>query len=177
MAIEAKQPTVITRLDLYQQVWNTPMERLAETYGVTGRGLSKICDRFRIPYPPRGYWAKRAAGKNVIEPPPLPTQGYPSTIVQINPTQPNIEPAESLEVQQELEIARQKATKLVVTERLTNPHKIIAGWIAEHDRQRQQARNDIGSWGQSFAPKPYTESERRRHRLLDAVFKAIRFAA
>jgi hypothetical protein len=42
------------------------MNRLADQYGITGNGLAKICDRLKIPYPPRGYWAKKAAGKKVV---------------------------------------------------------------------------------------------------------------
>lgn len=58
-----KRPVMVSREDLYQQVWQTPMSRLAAEYGISGNGLAKICDRLAVPYPPRGYWAKKAAGK------------------------------------------------------------------------------------------------------------------
>lgn len=48
-------PTVVRRDDLYRQVWETPMYRLAKQYGLSGRGLSKICERLNIPFPPRGH--------------------------------------------------------------------------------------------------------------------------
>lgn len=44
----------ISREDLYAKVWQTPMIRLAEKFGITGNGLAKICDRMDVPYPPRG---------------------------------------------------------------------------------------------------------------------------
>ncbi|HLG87163.1 MAG TPA: hypothetical protein VKZ79_08190 [Alphaproteobacteria bacterium] len=39
----------------------TPIDRVAKEFGITGRGLAKICERLDIPTPPRGYWAKLAA--------------------------------------------------------------------------------------------------------------------
>jgi hypothetical protein len=59
------QPVTITRNDLYVQVWTTPMQQLAARYGISGNGLAKICDRLKVPYPGRGYWARKAAGQKV----------------------------------------------------------------------------------------------------------------
>jgi hypothetical protein len=41
------------------------MIKLAEQFGLSDVGLTKICDRHRVPTPPRGYWAKKEAGKQV----------------------------------------------------------------------------------------------------------------
>lgn len=41
------------------------MQTLASSYGISGNGLAKICDKMRVPYPRRGYWAKVQAGKPV----------------------------------------------------------------------------------------------------------------
>jgi hypothetical protein len=68
MADEAqKRPVIVGRKDLHRQVWETPITRLAADYGISGNGLAKICDRMKIPYPPRGYWAKKVASKKVVE--------------------------------------------------------------------------------------------------------------
>jgi hypothetical protein len=73
-----KQPATITREELYRQVWETPMSRLGEQYGISGNGLKKICDRLEVPYPPRGYWAKLSVGKTVTQTPlPKPPTGTP----------------------------------------------------------------------------------------------------
>jgi hypothetical protein len=34
-------------------------------YGLSDRGFGKPCGRYKIPVPPRGWWAKHAAGKRV----------------------------------------------------------------------------------------------------------------
>jgi hypothetical protein len=57
----------LTRQELYDLVWATPMAKLAESFGLSDVGLAKICDRHRVPTPPRGYWAKKNAGKRVKE--------------------------------------------------------------------------------------------------------------
>ena len=44
----------VSREELYQQVWQTPMTQLAAQYGISRRGLAKVCDRLKVPYPPRG---------------------------------------------------------------------------------------------------------------------------
>jgi hypothetical protein len=52
----------ITRRQLYDQVWSTPMMQLSKTYGLSDVGLAKLCKRHNIPRPPRGYWAKLEFG-------------------------------------------------------------------------------------------------------------------
>ena len=56
----------VTREELYRMVWDKPMIRLAEEFGITGNGLAKVCDRLDVPYPPCGHWAKKEAGKPVV---------------------------------------------------------------------------------------------------------------
>jgi hypothetical protein len=53
----------LTRRAMYDLVWSRPMTKAAEDLGISDVGLKKICDKHRVPTPPRGYWAKRDAGK------------------------------------------------------------------------------------------------------------------
>ncbi len=69
----------LSRRELYEQVWATPMARLAREYGLSDRGLAKICQRHGIPRPPRGYWAKRDHGHKVRQT-PLPRTAEARTI-------------------------------------------------------------------------------------------------
>jgi len=52
----------ISRRDLYEKVWSTPLVRLARELDISDVGLKKACRRYGIPTPPRGYWAQLAAG-------------------------------------------------------------------------------------------------------------------
>jgi ankyrin repeat protein len=58
----------LSREELFERVWSVPMSNLAPEWGLSGNGLAKACKRLKIPVPPRGYWAKKAAGKKVRRP-------------------------------------------------------------------------------------------------------------
>jgi hypothetical protein len=60
-----------TRLQLYELVWQQPIQTLARTLGISDVGLAKACRRLSIPLPGRGYWAKVAAGKKLSRVPLL----------------------------------------------------------------------------------------------------------
>ena len=71
----------ISREQLHQQVWKIPMTKLAPIYGIKNYELKKICDRFLIPTPKSGYWAKLSFGKSEeIEPLPVWRNCIPCTI-------------------------------------------------------------------------------------------------
>lgn len=61
----------ITREQLYDEVWELPMTKVAKRHGVSAVYLARICDSLRVPKPARGYWRRRATGQ---QPPgtPLP---------------------------------------------------------------------------------------------------------
>ena len=58
-------PFETTRRAIYDLVWSKPMTKVAEEFGISDVALKKTCDRHRVPTPPRGYWAKKEAGKPV----------------------------------------------------------------------------------------------------------------
>jgi hypothetical protein len=68
------------RKALYEEVWETPMTRLAKKYGLSDNGLRKICEALNIPLPSSGHWAKVAAGHK-IKRIPLPTDAARTTFV------------------------------------------------------------------------------------------------
>lgn len=56
---------------LYKEVWEQPVTKVAENYGVSDVMIHKVCKALNIPVPPRGYWAKKQAGQ-AVEIIPLP---------------------------------------------------------------------------------------------------------
>lgn len=168
------RPTFLTREELYAAVWKTPLSRLAEGYGISGSGLAKICERADIPYPPRGYWAMRTVGK-APERPALPASAKAPRQIIIRPTLPPEPPIEQPEgVRRLLDDARSKASSMAVVERLVRPHSIIAAWLADHEERKRRARLERDpSRKKLYGPGDLSDSDRRQHRLLDALFKAI----
>jgi hypothetical protein len=58
----------ISREDLYEQVWTTPINQLAETFRISGSYLARVCEALNVPRPPVGYWQKKAVGKAAPRP-------------------------------------------------------------------------------------------------------------
>jgi len=170
---QPKQPVTVSRERLYEQVWEKPMSRLAAAYGISGNGLAKICDRLKIPYPPRGYWAKKAVGQKVVQYRlPEPAGDTPSDVT-ISPTPPPAPPPQlPKEAEDKLNAARERTKAVIVPERLGRPHAIIAGWIDERRRQREDARRD--PWrSRRLSEYSFTEMDHRRHRILNSLFKTL----
>jgi hypothetical protein len=59
----------LTRQELYDRIWAEPVDTVAKELGISNVGLGKACRRHDIPVPPRGYWARKAAGHKVPQPP------------------------------------------------------------------------------------------------------------
>jgi|GEM_PF-676800 len=59
------------RQQLFEEVWSLPTQKVATQHGVSDVAIAKTCKRLEIPKPPRGYWAKKAAGLAVPERPIL----------------------------------------------------------------------------------------------------------
>ena len=72
IAPKAESPTLqstetrrLKRRELYNLVWSAPMDQAASELGISDHLLARICHRHRVPTPPRGFWANKAAGKKV----------------------------------------------------------------------------------------------------------------
>jgi hypothetical protein len=77
----------VTREELYEQVWATPLTTLATAYGISNVGLAKICRRLNVPTPGRGYWAKVAHGQSDARPPLPPARTGDQTKAVIRASQ------------------------------------------------------------------------------------------
>jgi hypothetical protein len=60
------------REELYRKVWEQPLLKVAEEYGVSAVALGKTCRKLSVPVPGRGHWAKLAHGHAGAERPLLP---------------------------------------------------------------------------------------------------------
>jgi hypothetical protein len=58
----------ITREELHRLVWSKPTRTAAKEFDLSDVGLAKICRKLGVKKPPRGYWAKVAAGGRVKKP-------------------------------------------------------------------------------------------------------------
>jgi hypothetical protein len=72
----------IDRKELYKKVWETPITRLSKEYGLSDVGFAKICKKYNISRPPRGYWDRKTAGYRVKR---LPLPLGENATIQITP--------------------------------------------------------------------------------------------
>src|SRR4051812_9818229 len=95
-------PKVTTREELYENVWKTPMWRLCKEFGLSGRGLGKLCERWDVPVPPCGYWRRLDTGGKTTRI-PLPPDPRPVKI-RITPsvTRPRKETLPAVQVPKRL---------------------------------------------------------------------------
>jgi hypothetical protein len=82
----------LDRPTLFEHVWSMPVDKLAKEWGLSGRGLSKACSRLKVPVPPRGHWARVAAGQRVHRPKlPILPPGQAEEILICVPEPPGVD--------------------------------------------------------------------------------------
>jgi hypothetical protein len=59
------------RVEIYVEVWEQPLVKLAPTHGISAVALGKVCRKLQIPLQGGGYWTKKEFGK-AVERLPLP---------------------------------------------------------------------------------------------------------
>lgn len=159
-----QQAVVFTRSELQRLVWEIPIERLAAQYGISGRGLSKICGRLSIRCPPRGYWAKPAAVRAEIRPAIRPDEKGAQVTVKIVATRPR-------------PTAQIAPINIEVQSILRNPHPIVFGWMEKRRIASERYSGELRPWMTRVPAPRVGPSERRRLCILDALFKALEIQA
>jgi len=57
--------SLISREELYNEVWAEPVTKVAERYGASDVAVAKWCRKMNVPRPGRGYWARKSAGQRM----------------------------------------------------------------------------------------------------------------
>lgn len=116
----------LTRTELYDKVWTTPLTKLSKEFNLSDNGLRKICKKFDIPLPPMGYWQKLQFGKKVVKT-PLPQQENEKEIkIHVNRNKNDPNPINSLKQIVTEKIKSNSALILKVPERLSKPDEIVS---------------------------------------------------
>jgi hypothetical protein len=155
---------------------------------VSSVALAKTCRQMHVPVPPRGYWARKAAGKSVINialqprPPGLGDETmigggrywrYQTTlsrdeILSPLPPQPYFEePIQAVRNRVETTVG-----KVVMPKGLEHPHAIVARLLRQDDvrREKQKGTSYISIFDAVRYDSPI---QKRRLRILSTVFMAV----
>lgn len=95
----------ISASELYDLIWSRPMRDVAAEFGISDVGLAKTCARHGIPSPPRGYWARKQAGQDVVQQPlPRPAEAEAQSITIRSTTSriPDVSRAEIAQIKADL---------------------------------------------------------------------------
>jgi hypothetical protein len=162
----AAEPVRVERGELFRQVWETPIVRLAASYGITDKGLAKICDRLDVPYPARGWWAKKNSGKRVAAGVLRINPDVPAFVL-ITPTlKPSTQPVEAIP-----ESAESLATRVVadvlalIEEPPAKAHPIVA--------RRMGFGLDGNKSTTWFGEPEFAEVKQRLDKILTALLRGI----
>jgi hypothetical protein len=155
----------LTRKELYREIWATPMSRLAREHGLSDRGLAKICERHRIPRPPRGYWAKRQFGQKPRQTPLPKEENQAKATITL---WPGTAPDRSVDRRAEPTI------EILVPETLAELHPLVA----RTEKSLRSARSDESGLVSPRAKKAMRvsvapDSIDRAVRILDSLVRAL----
>ncbi|MGM0554992.1 MAG: hypothetical protein ACQEVA_01300 [Myxococcota bacterium] len=169
-----RETITMTREELYERVWDTPVYKLAKELALSGRGLGKICERHRIPTPPRGYWAKRKHGNDVAgEPlPELDEKEQRLQTIEFYPPLPD--PPLVSDEQKQVEKEKEPENRVTVTDELVDPHPLVKR------TKRALERSEPGPYARLHPGGADTlnvsvgrPSVDRASRIMDALLKAL----
>jgi hypothetical protein len=175
-----------SRQQLYDFVWAEPISKLATQFGLSDTGLAKACKAADIPRPPRGHWAKLAAGKKTTRT-PLPKRGpgmfEDRTIGGGRYQNYYLSNDEILKIQlkapvfdEEIELVRGRIEQLVAAVPVppfpSHAHRQIRRLLEADEERRQKALSSTYTF--SWEQPVFVDSvELRRLRLINAVMTAL----
>jgi hypothetical protein len=166
----------LKRKELYDLIWSTPMTSLAKKYLISDSGLRKICKKYEIPLPKAGHWEKLRAGKEVeiIE---LPTDYKGENEITLtlrsegdNSIKGQLSPEEELRD----EIENDSRINLIVPDKLTNPHKLVAETKHAHfNNENRFSKNFTGYLRSPLSISATKLLYGRALRIMDTFIKAM----
>lgn len=173
----------ISREELYELVWRTPMSKLGPQLAMNGPSLAALCQKRQIPTPPLGYWQKKAVGR-APEMPPLPSFELP------NKTSASIKPARvggRLPISASVPSKGADSTSESISftdddeslDHMRALHPKVKAWVAEHRQLQESRRAENRQRARDFWDASYphisdlTARDRYRFRVTSTLFNVI----
>ncbi len=169
------EETRVSREELYEKVWTEPVRTVAKGFGVSDVALAKQCKRLKIPLPGRGYWSKKAAGKNVrrMPLPALPPNDAVTPRAKTFSRPPVIaDPELPGPVAEQIAFEADPANAIVVREDLRVPHALVKA-----TRDVLEGKGPTESWRIGRTPRldidVSKEQRRRALRIMNALIRGF----
>ena len=164
-------PRTVTRQELYDLVWSTPMRTLAKQFGISDRGLAKICEKLDVPTPPVGYWAKKAAGKKVQQ--PALAEAKPTT-ARSTSISPSPKPrANASATMTEIQSVKKALGQVALPDFPNGLHRLVKEWVANHKAEQARQRKERDRWATAWRRIDLTDRDVYRFQSTSAVLTAL----
>jgi hypothetical protein len=164
----------VTRQQLYEQVWSIPVTQVAKLYGLSDVGLAKVLKAHEIPYPARGFWAKKHNGKTVRQMALRPASDARLNTIEFHkqpdrPTTPRL--AEAVELAHS---EKRDENRIEVPDRLDNPHPLVARTEKSARSARPNTQGRVRPGAQRCLDVEVSPAcLDRAMRILDALLKGL----
>lgn len=179
----------MTREQLYEAVWTTPVVQLAKRFGVSDVGLAKVCIRHQVPRPGLGYWAKKQHGKDEPRPelPAVDDRKLEVVVLTERPPSEALDEPERFAEDDEVNgliAAEKEAPAVEVPRSLRNPHPLVAAAMEDDAIRASEERQRKPGMGWSsvvFQPRGSIARanisaskalKSRAYRVMDALLRA-----
>ena len=165
----------LTREELHAQVWAEPMTKLAQRYGLSDRGLAKVCTRMGIPVPGRGYWARVQSGQVPLQAKLPKIKARQKAVVNLNKRGHILEETKELQdVAGYIESEMYPENQITVPDALVDPLPVVektakslrAAGADDHSMVGPRARRCLDI-------RVGKESIERAERIMDTLLKAL----
>ena len=146
-----------SRNELYKLVWAKPMTHLSNELGLSDVGLRKICVKYGIPLPQRGYWSRLQFGKQDPRP-ELPFENNNPQILL--PDEDTAASREQISLMRKLAKKTEQAIEPVLREpqqfkdiRCIRTYQAILERIKHLEKRTGESYEDYKAGRRSFPPK------------------------
>jgi hypothetical protein len=165
--------TSLTRQQLYERVWMKPVDQLSKEFGISNVGLGKLCRRYEIPVPPRGYWAKRAAGHRVRQTAlPVATHSWQARVTVHGTPRTDAEDAPLSEVHPSIAFEQDPANHIPVPPDVIVSHPIVLRTARLLRRVKREADGMVGPPPGALPIRTSRALHERAFRLWQALLTA-----
>ncbi len=144
---ELPRKIVLSREELYARIWAQPMAVVAPTLWISDVGLRGRCLGMKIPVPPRGYWARKNAGKRVQQPPLPPLDARSASAYGVTEFIRPMSARSSEGAPDDSPIAAQRRfearpeNRIIVADYAADPHPLVAETMHRYRRAKASPYN------------------------------------
>lgn len=165
------KPKTVSREKLYEEVWQSPGQRLAKRYGVSDVALAKICRKMDVPRPTRGYWRRLQTGQRP-ERTPLPRAGADTVLIHEFTRRDNKGSSPSVRIPKKKQVSFRNP--IIVPSRLTKLHPLLEASREELERGDRNFYWDwLGYLRRHFSISVHPKARSRAFRIMNAFLKAV----